>query len=119
MTVRCAAMRLGSAAVAFALLGSLPACSARRSEPVTGPMPITTSQTEQGQKLFMLHCQQCHPGGEAGLGPALNNKPLPSFLITFQVRHGLGAMPAFSEDEITASQLDDILAYLQALRSHG
>lgn len=119
MTAPGAAIRLGSALFGFALLCSQFACSARRSEPVAGPLPITTAQTEQGQKLFMLHCQQCHPGGEAGLGPALNNKPLPSFLITFQVRHGLGAMPAFSEEEITASQLDAIVAYLHALRSHG
>jgi hypothetical protein len=51
-------------------------------------------------------------------GPALNNKPFPRFLQRFQVRNGLGAMPAFSPAEISASQLDDLLAYLSTLRQH-
>jgi mono/diheme cytochrome c family protein len=37
-------------------------------------------------------------------------------LIRFQVRHGLGAMPAFSEKEIGDRELDDLVAYLKALR---
>jgi mono/diheme cytochrome c family protein len=34
----------------------------------------------------------------------------------FQVRNGLGAMPAFSEDEISPHELDDIVAYMKARR---
>ena len=64
----------------------------------------------------MAKCQQCHPGGEAGLGPALNDKPLPEFLKKFQVRHGLGTMPSFSEKEISDQQLEDLMEYLKALR---
>jgi mono/diheme cytochrome c family protein len=67
----------------------------------------------------MQYCQKCHPGGEAGLGPGLNDKPFPKFLQHFQVRHGLGAMPAFSPAEISESQLEDLLAYVHALRRHG
>lgn len=66
----------------------------------------------------MRNCDQCHPRGEAGLAPALNNKPLPAFLIKFQVRHGLGAMPSFSKDDISDQDLEDIILYLQALRQH-
>jgi mono/diheme cytochrome c family protein len=66
----------------------------------------------------MRNCDQCHPRGEAGLAPALNNKPLPAFLIKFQVRQGLGAMPSFSKDDLSDQQLDDIIRYLQALRHH-
>lgn len=54
--------------------------------------------------------------GGAGLGPAINNKPLPGWLIRFQVRHGFGAMPAFSEKEISDGELNDVVAYLKALR---
>jgi hypothetical protein len=50
------------------------------------------------------------------LGPALKDKPFPGFLQRFQVRNGLGAMPAFSPAEISAAQLDDLLAYLRVLR---
>ena len=93
--------------------------SARRGEPIAGPMVIASPKIKQGQQAFMKHCHQCHPGGEAGLGPALNNKPLPQFLMRFQVRQGFGAMPAFSEQEINDEDLDHLLAYLKALKSHG
>jgi hypothetical protein len=33
-----------------------------------------------------------------------------------QVRHGLGTMPAFSEREISDGELDDLVAYVKALR---
>ncbi len=67
----------------------------------------------------MKQCSQCHPGGEAGLGPAINNKPLPGFLINLQVRQGFGAMPAFSKGRVTDDELADVIAYLKALRRHG
>jgi mono/diheme cytochrome c family protein len=69
-----------------------------------------------GERVFMAQCQQCHPGGAAGLGPAINNKPLPAFLIRYQVRRGLGAMPEFDEAVISDADLDALVAYLQELR---
>jgi mono/diheme cytochrome c family protein len=100
-------------------LGVLGCGSARRGEPLVGPLPVASPAVEQGRRVFMAHCQQCHPGGEAGLGPAINDKPLPGFLIALQVRSGLGAMPAFSRQEIGADALADLIAYLKALRRHG
>lgn len=105
--------------VAALLLFVMGCGSARRGEPIVGPLPLTSAQIRAGQVLFMKHCQQCHPGGEAGLGPALTNKPLPDFLMRIQVRQGFGAMPAFPEKEVSAEQLDDLLAYLKELRSGG
>lgn len=93
--------------------------SPRRGEPLAGPMGISVLEIKKGQKIFMKNCQQCHPGGEAGLGPALNNKPLPAFLMRAQVRHGFGAMPAFSEQEISEEELTHLLAYLKELKEHG
>jgi mono/diheme cytochrome c family protein len=92
--------------------------SARRGEPIRGPLALSSPKVEQGQQVFMRNCQKCHPGGEAGLGPALNDKAFPEFLKRFQVRHGLGAMPSFSKEEISEAQLDDVMAYLKALRQH-
>jgi mono/diheme cytochrome c family protein len=60
----------------------------------------------------MAHCHACHPGGEAGLGPALNDKPLPGLLVRLQVRTGMGAMPAFSPRELSDGELRDLIAYL-------
>lgn len=106
---------LGAAVVGLLMQGC---SSSRRSEPMAGPLALDDQQ-RRGQRVFMKQCSQCHPGGEAGLGPAINNKPLPGFLIRFQVRHGLGAMPAFSEERVTDSELTDVIAYLKALRQHG
>ena len=64
----------------------------------------------------MAHCHQCHPGGAAGLAPSINDKPLPGFLMRFQVRHGLGAMPSFDEQVIPEPELDALIAYLLELR---
>lgn len=115
--MRRSAALLGCAVVAA---GALAACgSARRGEPIAGPLWIGSPAAAHGQEVFMAHCQQCHPTGAAGLGPAINNKPLPGFLIKFQVRHGLGAMPAFPERQIDDAELDDLVAYLKALRRQG
>src|SRR5688500_17929009 len=77
-------------------------CSSRRSEPVKQKMFVAQNASEKnGEEKFMLHCQKCHPAGEAGLGPAINSNPAPQFIKRFQMRHGLGAMPSFKEDEIS------------------
>jgi len=91
-------------------------CSARRSEPVAGPFHAAPPEVARGEIVFDEHCSHCHPGGEKGLAPAINNKPLPGFLIKFQVRHGMGAMPAFSDKEIEDEELDALVRYLKALR---
>jgi mono/diheme cytochrome c family protein len=98
------------------LIISLCGCSARRSEPIAGPLMLSSSDLQRGEIAFDQHCTRCHPGGERGLAPAINNKPLPGFLIKFQVRHGVGAMPAFSEREIPEEELDALVKYLKALR---
>jgi mono/diheme cytochrome c family protein len=98
----------------------LVACGpAYRGAPLYGPLESSTPQVAQGKAVFDYHCQQCHPGGDAGLGPGINNKPLPAALIKFQVRNGLGAMPAFSEAEISDVELDALVQYLLELRRHG
>lgn len=99
------------------LAGMVTGCvSARRGEPLAGPLTVSSPAVARGQVAFMHYCHACHPGGDAGLGPALNNKPLPGFMIKTQVRLGLGAMPAFSKKVIKTSDLSDIVAYLKAQR---
>lgn len=93
--------------------------SARRGEPTRGPLVLQSEKLQKGQVVFMEYCNGCHPGGETGLGPAINNKPLPGFLIKFQVRKGLGTMPGFDKEHISSSELDNLVAYLKALRRNG
>lgn len=105
-------------AVLLLLLGIL-GCSARRGEPLKGPLDLSDPRVARGEVLFMAKCNKCHPGGEGGLGPALNNKPLPEFFVHYQTRNGTGAMPAFDEDELPDKDLADVYAYLKALRMNG
>jgi hypothetical protein len=65
------------------------------------------------------YCNQCHPGGEGGLGPALNNKPAPAVAVRLQVRKGLGAMPSFDEHDLSDRDMDDIVRYVLVLRERG
>jgi mono/diheme cytochrome c family protein len=104
-------------AVAVVLLS---ACgSARRSEPVVGPLELEDPVLVRGEQAFAVHCGQCHPRGEAGMGPALNNKPLPTWLIRLQVRAGLGVMPAIGREQLPPDELDALLRYMVELRRHG
>ena len=113
-------LKFGTFALLICSLLLLAACgSARRGEPITRSPVVSDPQIEQGQIVFMQNCHKCHPGGEAGLAPAINNKPLPEFLMRFQVRHGLGTMPSFTEEEITDMQLDNLMRYLKELRRSG
>lgn len=91
-------------------------CAAKRGEPISHPLQITSENLARGEHAYMLHCQKCHPGGENGLGFAINNKPLPGFLIKAQIRTGAGAMPAFSKEMVTGEELDAILQYIDLLR---
>ena len=105
---------------ALLVLVLLASCSSpRRGEPIAGAFRTLDESVERGQMLFSEHCYKCHPGGEAGLGPALNNKPLPVFLMRLQVRRGLGAMPSIPDSALSDEELDDLLEFVVALRKQG
>lgn len=108
---------LGMAAAALLVAASSACGPSYRGEPVYGPLSPVDPQVASGERLFMRHCHECHPGGSTGLAPALNDRPAPGWLIRFQVRHGLGAMPAFDEARISDDELDDVIAYLLRLRA--
>jgi mono/diheme cytochrome c family protein len=102
----------------IALALSLTGChSLRRGEPIVGALDTSDAKVAHGQELFMQHCYQCHSNGEGGMAPALNNKPAPRFLVKTQIRAGLGAMPSFKKEEISAEDLDQLVDYIMALRN--
>ena len=112
------------AALGLVVIGSVATVISVGCAPARRPNSIS-SQTlrhnprlAEGQRVFMQHCNQCHVGGAAGLGPAIVNKPLPAWLIRFQVRNGVGVMPSFSPRHISDSQLDDLVWYVKYLRDH-
>jgi mono/diheme cytochrome c family protein len=108
------ALRVVASVVLLASL--LAGCgSPRRSEPVVGPLALD-EHLERGRHAFDQHCYKCHTGGEGGMGPIINDKPLPKFLMRLQTRAGIGAMPSFSKDEISDQELEALLDYLVAVR---
>ena len=99
------------------LLTLLYGCApAYRGAPILGPLESSNPQVAHGERVFAANCNQCHPTGGRGLGPGITNKPLPDWVVRFQVRNGLGEMPAFSEEEISSEELDAVVAYLNTLR---
>jgi mono/diheme cytochrome c family protein len=109
-------MKIAMALFACTALGGCG--SARRAPPLVGPQTAAAEQVA-GRRVFIDKCDFCHPGGEAGLGPALNDKPLPRTAIKLQVRKGLGAMPDFSPQELADPDLDRLADYVLALRQQG
>ena len=103
-------------AVAASAILLLACSSVRRAEPIVGPLTTTDASVKRGERLYNTYCYQCHATGEGGLGPSLNDKPLPHFAIRMQIRYGLGVMPAFSEQQLTDQQVSDIADYVVALR---
>lgn len=106
-----------AAALGFLLSGS--ACLQRRPEPIGRPLLVNSPELKNGQEKFMTYCNKCHPGGEAGLGPSINGNPAPRFVKAFQIRQGLGAMPAFKKNVLPKKDVRDITLYLKDLRRHS
>jgi len=105
------------AALAITLSGMLlENCSPRKSLPIAGPVSLNDREKE-GEKIFMEHCQRCHPQGEAGLGPGIHWAP--GFAKKFQVRHGVGAMPAFGDEHISDKELNQLMEYLKAMKQNS
>lgn len=102
--------------IVILVLFRLSSCSAPKIAPYSENMELPSETLREGRKHFNHHCATCHPGGMSGLGPAIINKPLPEFLIKFQIRNGVGVMPAFDEKSISDEQVDNIAEYLVFLR---
>jgi mono/diheme cytochrome c family protein len=97
------------------MFGSLACGSTHRSQPLAAAPRLSAAQ-QHGRVLFHKFCHQCHPQGEAGLGPDINANPAPMSAFRLQVRSGLGAMPAFPDAIISDAELDQLLAFVDHQR---
>lgn len=88
--------------------------SVRSSEPFKEELELKDASVKNGQAHYMIHCQKCHTIGESGLNSGMYLSP--GFVQAFQVRHGLGVMPAFNKEEISRQDLQNILKYLKTLK---
>ncbi|HWI92889.1 MAG TPA: cytochrome c [Flavisolibacter sp.] len=105
--------------ITILLVALIPSCVVRKAEPLTQRTFVPKNErVANGERVFMANCEKCHPGGEGGLGPAINSNPAPQFVKRFQMRHGLGVMPSFKRIEISKKDLHDISRFLHAWKSY-
>ncbi len=101
----------------FLLFGMrMSSCSAPKTVPLAEVVEMPSQELQQGRKLFNEYCASCHPGGMGGVGLAIINKPLPKALIKFQIRNGIGVMPAFEEKVLSDNEVESIATYVVYLR---
>lgn len=89
------------------------ACNPKINPPKEGINQYFSKKALSGKQVYMDNCNTCHPSGRAGLGPAIFNKPLPGFMIRFQVRNGIGTMPAFKIKHISSKELDNLVRFIK------
>lgn len=117
MSARARATTTASIVLAVAVAFTTASCETPfAGQPLLEPVAANDPLLIRGREAFLHHCHQCHPNGAAGLGPTITGRSLPDGLIRFQVRNGLGAMPAFDEGHISDEELDAIIAYINALQ---
>lgn len=71
-----------------------------------------------GKQVFVRTCNTCHPGGEAGMGPALDKLkdhfPTDEKLRSF-LRQGAGIMPPQPKEVLNDKEMDNLIDYLRSL----
>lgn len=83
---------------------------------------LAAGDASAGQGAFAPLCNSCHPGANAGIGPALYG---PQFAERYPddsqlaavIRQGKGGMPGFSPAELSDQDMANLIAYLRGLGS--
>lgn len=96
-------------------------CSTRRLKKDKAGINELDSKIADGRLVFKNKCQKCHPNGEAGVGPALNDLKLPSFILRAKIRSRAtflwaGRMPSFNKHEISNVEMSALITYLKDMR---
>jgi mono/diheme cytochrome c family protein len=115
-------MRLVSLPLVLALLVASAGCGAKDQTPRDATRydyPIGSTDVARGEAVFMENCNGCHPGGQAGYGPALVDHPEPVAEVRMMVREGKGRMPSFGADKISDDDLEALLAYVDGIGGVG
>lgn len=74
--------------------------------------PLTSTDVALGETAYQTNCSDCHPGGGRGRGPRISDAALSPERMRRQIREGSGRMPAFTTQDLDATQLEALLAYL-------
>lgn len=76
--------------------------------------PIRSEDETRGERVFNEHCAECHH--DEGPGYDLSGRSSSPARVRFTVRHGIpqwNRMPPFDQNEITDSDLEALLAFLE------
>jgi mono/diheme cytochrome c family protein len=100
--------------------GAAPTTAAAGGGAATTVAGVTGNATA-GQATFRTNCISCHPslGRAAGIGPNLTNSANagdPNY-IRNNIRNGKNAMPAFAADQVSDSDLENLVAYIISIRT--
>jgi mono/diheme cytochrome c family protein len=124
--------REAEAALRPAPVAPLAPASQTASLPLVSASPLVATHSQStapstgdptaGQRTFATSCNSCHPGANAGIGPALHG---PQFsarypdetAIAAVIRQGKGGMPGFSAGSLSDQDLANVVAYLHGLGS--
>lgn len=68
------------------------------------------------EDVYQAVCYYCH---ESGPGPDLMGRQLPAPYVSYVVRHGLRAMPAFRPAEISDADLERVAAAIERSKGDG
>ena len=126
-------LTLVTTALAASALLSLAACGPEKPTSAEGaagsaggePSLVITDKAEwdtlaaAGKTSFDTTCGDCHPGGDADLGPKLKGHMEPSANMIKQIREGSGRMKPIGEDKLPESEMKGLLVYLSTLDAVG
>lgn len=110
---------LSAIVVTSALLGGCGGAAPRRGAETAGAASyqgaVASTDVALGQQVYDEHCLGCHTEDGEGYGPPVAGIGWDPAAMRQQVREGEGRMPAFGEDEISADELEAMLAYLVSI----
>jgi mono/diheme cytochrome c family protein len=94
--------------------------AAAAASPLALAAPAPGGDVAAGQAVFQRSCNPCHPGANAGIGPALHGAAFDqrypdNAAIAAVVRNGRGGMPPFATIALSDADLTNLIAYLRSL----
>lgn len=117
------APRLAAAVLALTCAG----CASQEPPPASAPTgsTVTAQAAERGQQLAAGTCASCHATGQVGASPLAAAPPFreiahryPLDQLETRLAEGLATThPAMPPFVFRASEIDDLIAYLQTLKA--
>ena len=85
--------------------------------PLPGSEEEVGEATLDGAALFeKFQCSRCHdPSGEGDVGPALNQKELPTAELVEIIRNGKGIMNGYRPEVMSDEEMDAVIQHAQAI----